>query len=136
MVNDEARIILDENILGTIATVNQDGSPWSTPIHVFSDNDAVYWFSHLDTQHSLNIENDPRVSLSLFSPDTSRGPKAVYVNGSASKLDVDETTKAVKLMVVKFGKVPAFYEQATAYRLPIGELNRGKSYGNCWYFYT
>ncbi len=135
-MNEEARAILNENILGTIATINEDGSPWSSPVHVFSDNEAVYWFSREDSQHSLNAERDARVSLTLFSPDTSRGPKGVYINGPVTKLDVDATTEAKQLMVAKIGQIPAFYETTTAYRLEIGEFNRGKSYGNCWYFYT
>ncbi|MES2631279.1 MAG: pyridoxamine 5'-phosphate oxidase family protein [Patescibacteria group bacterium] len=135
-MNEEARTILQENILGTVATLNEDGSPWSTPVHVFSDDEAVYWFSHETAQHSINVEKDPRVSLTLFSPDVSRGPKSVYINGSVTKLGVEETTEAKNLMVAKIGKIPDFYAQATAYRLPIGEINRGKSYGNCWYFYT
>ncbi len=135
-MTDEVRTILNENILGTVATINEDGSPWSSPIHIFSDDRAVYWFSQESAQHSLNVEKDPRVSLTLFSPDTSRGPKGVYINGSVTKLDVNETTEAKQLMVAKIGKIPTFYETATAYRLEIGNFNRGKSYGNCWYFYT
>jgi len=135
-MNEEARIILQENILGTVATLNEDGSPWSSPVHVFSDEEAVYWFSQDNAQHSINVEKDPRVSLTLFSPDTSRGPKGIYISGPVSKLGVEETTKAKNLMVEKIGKIPTFYEQATAYMLPIGVFNSSKSFGNCWYFYT
>lgn len=133
---DEARTILDENILGSIATINEDGSPWVTPVHVFADDKAVYWFSTEDKQHSRNVIRDPRVSLTLFSSDLSRGPKGVYINGKADKLGVDDTTQSKKLIEAKIGKIPAHFVEATAYRLEIGELNRGKSTGNCWYFYT
>ncbi len=135
-MNEAARAILNENILGTIATLNEDGSPWSTPVHVFSDDEAVYWFSYEDKQHSINVEKDPRVSLTLFSPDESRGPKGVYINGSVTKLDDEATTVAKQLMVKKIGKIPPYFEQATGYRLPIGQFNSSKSTGNCWYFYT
>lgn len=135
-MEEGARAILNENILGTIATLNEDGSPWSSPVHVFSDEEAVYWFSHETAQHSQNVERNPLVSLTLFSPDTSKGPKAVYINGEVTKLDVDQTTESKKLIEAKFGVIPGFYEKATGYRVKIGTLNRGKSYGNCWYFYT
>jgi nitroimidazol reductase NimA-like FMN-containing flavoprotein (pyridoxamine 5'-phosphate oxidase superfamily) len=128
--------ILTDNLVGAIATINEDGSPWVTPVHIVSDEEAVYWFSMEDKQHSLNVARDPRVSLTLFSSDLSRGPKGVYINGSADKLDVDETTEAKKLLEVKIGFIPPNFVEATAYRLKIGELNRGKSTGNCWYFYT
>ena len=135
-MNEEARVILNENILGTIATINEDGSPWGSPVHIFSDEMAVYWFSYEDKVHSINIERDPRVSLTLFSPDESRGPKGIYVNSIVTKLDDESTTAAKQLMVAKIGKIPTYFEKATGYRLLIGELNSGKSTGNCWYFYS
>jgi nitroimidazol reductase NimA-like FMN-containing flavoprotein (pyridoxamine 5'-phosphate oxidase superfamily) len=133
---DGAQEILNENILGTVATINEDGSPWSTPVHLFSDIKSVYWFSYEDKIHSLNIERDARVSVTLFSPDTSRGPKGVYINGSATKLNADETVAAKQLMIAKIGTIPTYFEQATGYRLEIGELNSSKTSGNCWYFYS
>lgn len=135
-MDNDARVILDENILGTIATVNEDGSPWSTPVHVFADEEAVYWFSKETTQHSLNIAREPRTCLTLFSPDMSRGPKGVYIMGAAEKLDVENTAEAKKLIEAKIGKIPPNFVEATAYRLKIGPFNRGKSTGNCWYFYA
>lgn len=135
-MSDEARVILNENIIGAIATTNEDGSPWVTPVHIVADDEAVYWFSKETVQHSLNMDRDPRVSLTLFSPDLSRGPKGVYINGKVEKLDVDATTEAKKLLEAKIGFIPANFVDATGYKLKIGEFNRGKSTGNCWYFYT
>ena len=131
-----AQEILNENVLGTVTTLNEDGSPWSTPVHLFSDKDAVYWFSYEDKIHSLNIERDARVSVTLFSPDASRGPKGVYLNGRATKLNGDETVAAKQLMIAKIGTIPTYFEQATGYRLEIGQINSSKTSGNCWYFYS
>ena len=128
--------ILNENVIGSIATINEDGSPWATPVHVFSDDEAVYWFSLEDKQHSQNIARDPRVSLTLPSLDMSHGPKAVYISGSAELLGVDDTTESRKLIEAKIGKIPEPFLQMSGYKLKIGELNGGKSTGNCWYFYT
>jgi general stress protein 26 len=135
-MNDEARQILEQNLVGAVATVNEDGSPWVSPVHVFSDDEAVYWFSDANKQHSLNIDRDPRVSLTLFSPDASKGTKGVYINGTAEKLDVEATTQAKQLMVKKIGKVLSVFDKSTGYRVKIGNLNSSKSTGNCWYFYT
>lgn len=135
-MNDEARQILEQNLVGAVATVNEDGSPWVSPVHIFSDDEAVYWFSDANKQHSLNIDRDPRVSLTLFSPDASKGTKGVYINGTAEKLDVEATTQAKQLMVKKIGKVLSVFDKSTGYRVKIGNLNSSKSTGNCWYFYT
>ena len=133
---ENAREILQENILGSVATVNEDGSPWATPVHIFFDDEAVYWFSHTSGQHSKNVARDPRVSVTVWSPDESKGIKGVYVSGTVQALDVDETEAKKQLVVDRIGKVPSVFDGATAYKLPFGELNREKSYGNCWYFYS
>ncbi|MFZ1250310.1 MAG: pyridoxamine 5'-phosphate oxidase family protein [Candidatus Microsaccharimonas sp.] len=135
-MTEEARTILENNLVGAVATTNEDGSPWVTPVHIVSDDQAVYWFSKQTTQHSLNIVRNPRVSVTLFSSNLSKGPKGVYVNGSAQVLDVVETTEIKKLLEAKIGFLPPNFNEATAYKLKIGEINRGKSTGNCWYFYS
>lgn len=135
-MTDEARAILDDNLIGSIATINEDGSPWVSPVHIVADDEAVYWFSKETVQHSQNVARDPRVSLTLFSTDLSRGPKGIYVQGEVEKLDVDATTEARKLLEAKIGFLQPNFLEATGYRLKIGEFNRGKSTGNCWYFYT
>ena len=133
---DSIEQIFKDNLIGSIATLNQDGSPWVTPVHIVADENAVYWFSKETVQHSQNVARDPRVSLTLFSSDLSKGPKGVYVNGTVSKLDVASTTEAKQLLEAKIGFIPPNFVDATAYRLEFGELNRGKSTGNCWYFYS
>ena len=91
-MDDEARIILQENVLGTIATINEDGSPWSSPVHVFSDDEAVYWFSHEASQHSVNVEKDPRVSVAYASPSTN-----TYVSVSGVAQVVNDREKIEEL---------------------------------------
>lgn len=57
-MTDHVRLLFEENILGTLATVNDDGSPWSTPLHIVTDGEAVYWFSKETAVHSQNITRD------------------------------------------------------------------------------
>lgn len=135
-MNEQARAILDENILGVVATINEDGSPWATPLHFVGDDKALYWFSTTDRVHSVNIERDNRVGVSIFSPDESQGPKGVYVHGRAERLDDEGRVEAYKLFEGRLGSVPAVFDTASAYRLSIGTLNEQKSTGNCWYFYS
>ena len=136
-MNDDLRQLLDENILGAVGTVNENGSPWVTPVHVFFDNDAIYWFSHAKAQHSQNIAREARVSVTVWSPDESKGIKGVYLNGLVQTLSGDEATAAATQLVLdRLGSIPRAFEGASAYRLPIGVLDKTKSYGNCWYFYS
>lgn len=133
-MNDDTRAIFAENILASVATVNEDGSPWSTALHVAADELAVYWLSLPSAVHSQNIRRDGRVSLTIFSPDESHGPKGVYINGVAKELNDADRIDAYDVIEQRFGTVPQALETATAYRLPIGTLDTGKSKGMCWYF--
>lgn len=135
-MSEEVKTLFDDNLVGALATINDDGSPWVSPVHIVTDETYAYWFSTEDKQHSQNIARDPRVSLTLYSPDLSKGPKGVYINGTASKLDVAATTEAKKLLEAKIGFLPQSFVDATGFSVKIGELNRGKTTGNCWYFYT
>lgn len=135
-INEKSKIIFAENYIGSIATINDDGTPWSTPLHMVADNNAVYWFSKSDKRHSRNIARDPRVSLSLFSCDVSRGLRGVYVNGEAQLLTPDERQAAYELMRQRVGDgMPPGIGEVEGYRLPIGRVDEEKSTGNCWYFY-
>lgn len=135
-MNEQAKTILDENILGALATINSDGSPLATPLHMVADTEALYWFSQPSAAHSQNVAREPRVSLTLFSPDTSQGPKGVYVSGQAQLLDEAERADVYALFEQRLGTVPAVFATASAYRLPIGTLDEQKSTGGCWYFYS
>lgn len=135
-MTDDVRALFSEVVLGVLATVNEDGSPWATPLHVFADDEAIYWFSGQEKQHSLNIARNPQVSVSVFSPDESNGLKGAFFNGTVTMLDQSQRSYAKELVAKRMGDVPLTFQSAAAYRLEIGELNRGKSSGKCWYFYS
>lgn len=135
-MNEQTRAILNENILGVLATINEDGSPWATPLHIVSDDTALYWFSAHDRVHSANLARDNRATITIFSPDTSHGLQGVYVSGQAELLDSEGHARAHELFQKRLGTVPPSFANWSAYRLPIGTLNEQKSTGNCWYFYS
>lgn len=135
-MHDDIRAIFTDTVLGTLATVNQDGSPWATALHVVADEDAVYWFSSDAVQHSQNLARDGRASLSIFSPDESAGPTGVYLNGVVELLDAETREQAYALAGRRIGTLPSSFATATGYRLRFGELDTQKSRGRCWYFYS
>ena len=135
-MNEQAQAIFAENVIGVLATVNEDGSPWATPLHIVADDAALYWFSAADRAHSANVVRDSRVHMTLFSPDTSGGLKGVYVSGSAELLDAAGHAATHELLTKRLGTVPPAFAGWDAYRLPIGTLDEQKSTGSCWYFYS
>ncbi|UTX51334.1 pyridoxamine 5'-phosphate oxidase family protein [Candidatus Saccharibacteria bacterium TM7i] len=131
---ENIQAILSNNRVGTLATLNVDGSPWATPVHILADNEAVYWFSKDTHQHSLNVENDPRVSIALWS--TENGQNGAYISGLAQKLAGEEAEKAFDIVVATFGSIPPVFDGVSAYRVPLGQPNTEKSSEKRWYFYT
>jgi len=131
---EDIKKLLAANLVGTLATVNEDGSPWATPVHVFADDEALYWFSKDTQQHSINIERDPRVSLALWA--RTEGTVGAYISGTAEKLNVEDTTTQILAIASPDGTISPFFEGTSGYRLPLGQINRGKSSEKRWYFYT
>ncbi len=131
---DALKYILAVNPIGTLATINPNGSPWATPVHIFSDNEAVYWFSKDTHQHSLNVEKNPQVSVAVWSK-TDR-TKGGYISGNAEKLSSDETASALEIVKKTLGHIPPYFEGTYAYKLPIGQIDPKKSSPNRWYFYS
>ena len=138
MTDISVETIFSEYYIGALATINEDGSPRSTPLHVVSDGEYAYWLSKPDKVHSQNIDRDNRVSLSLASSGTSKGLRGVYLNGRAEHLPKQDQDAVYQLLRKRLGedKMPPKMEEADAYRLKIGVCDEQKSTFNCWYFYS
>lgn len=132
MENIEA--ILANNMIGTLATLNEDGSPWATPVHIIAHEEYVYWFSKDTHQHSQNVLRDPRVSVSIWSKN--EGTKGAYINGNTERLEGENADVAFAMVKEKFGSLPLVFENTSPYRVKIGQINSSKSSENRWYFYS
>jgi nitroimidazol reductase NimA-like FMN-containing flavoprotein (pyridoxamine 5'-phosphate oxidase superfamily) len=133
---EESRRIFAENYVGCIATVNDDGSPWTTPLHMASDGEYVYWFSNETERHAVNHERDDRVSLALYAPEGGPHKEGIYLNGRVEKIQQDKWPEIRDLLVDRLGFELATFSTGAAYRMPIGTFDEQKSTGNCWYFYS
>jgi nitroimidazol reductase NimA-like FMN-containing flavoprotein (pyridoxamine 5'-phosphate oxidase superfamily) len=84
-----ARTLASENAYLTLATASADGIPWATPVWFAArDLDLFVWASKPGARHSLNIAENPRVSLVIF--DSSKAPgegSALYVAADAELAD-------------------------------------------------
>lgn len=95
-----ARAIVDSIRYLTLATVDADGNPWSTPVYFAADDglECFYWMSAETSQHSRNIAAHPAVGLAVF--DSTVPPyfgRCVYASGVADALTGDELRSAFDL---------------------------------------
>lgn len=71
-----------------IASVNDDGSPWNTPVYAaFDDQYNFYWTSHETSQHSANVRRTGQAFICVFDSTGSLGNKTgVYLECEAKEL--------------------------------------------------
>lgn len=119
-MKDDALKVLSNAKLGTLATINEDGSPWSTPVQLSFRDGAIVWYSGIDAAHSQNLVRDNRVSITIV--ELNEGPsKAVFVS---SRVKISDKTSYNE----------QYQKTMTEYFVPLGELDESKSEPNRYYF--
>lgn len=93
-----ARRLADTIRYLTVATVDADGRPWSTPVYFAADDrlECFYWMSAETSQHSRNIASNAAVSLAVF--DSTVPPyhgRCLYASGRAEIVVGDELAHAL-----------------------------------------
>ncbi len=93
-----ARDVLTHNIHAALATADNAGTPWNTPLFIAFDADLnFYWSSFPDSQHSRNIQANHQGFLVIFNPE--QGGKGVYIQAKVAELATrGEITNALKLL--------------------------------------
>ena len=66
---DAARVLLDSDALGHVVTLDPDGSPHVSGVWIGLDGDDVLFASMYRWRKIRNLQRDPRVSVSVESPD-------------------------------------------------------------------
>lgn len=134
-MNSDMLPIVASRLVGAIATVNVDGSPWVTPLHFAFSDDMVIWLSLEETQHSQNIARDPRVSITLWSEEEVSNVKGVYIQSIAHKVEGVMEVAARARYAARFGgKIPEKFVDGATYCAPLGDINTTKTRGGRLYF--
>lgn len=120
--------------VGSLATINEDGSPWSTPLHFAVGDEVVVWLSSGQTQHSLNIERDDRISIALWSDTEVENVKGVYIQSNARLVEGAQEVAARQLYAERFGSIPDKFMAGETYIAPLGDINTTKTRGGRVYF--
>jgi nitroimidazol reductase NimA-like FMN-containing flavoprotein (pyridoxamine 5'-phosphate oxidase superfamily) len=92
-----ARQIIERVTYMTLATADENGRPWASPVWFAHspDFDEFFWVSRHEALHSLNIAARPQVSLAIFDSHAVPGEgQAVYVAASASMLSEGDDLNA------------------------------------------
>lgn len=101
--NDKARAILDRINYITLATVDEHGQPWNSPVYYAYDSAyRAYWGSHVGSQHSHNIRQNAHAFIVVYDstvlPGTGVG-SGVYIDAHCVELTYpDDIATAHRIM--------------------------------------
>ncbi|HTE22117.1 MAG TPA: pyridoxamine 5'-phosphate oxidase family protein [Candidatus Limnocylindria bacterium] len=100
--NQTAREVVDQIKYITLATVDENGQPWNTPVASFRfDNDyTFYWASWTDNQHSKNIQSNGRVFIAIYdsTPAGDKPSGGVYIQAEAVELSEEQEVMQAALV--------------------------------------
>ena len=87
-----ARSIVDANRFMTLATADEHGSPWASPVwYAPVEYREFLWVSSPEATHSRNLAVRPELAIVIFDSHRAGGWNALYLSAVAEQLtDVDE----------------------------------------------
>jgi nitroimidazol reductase NimA-like FMN-containing flavoprotein (pyridoxamine 5'-phosphate oxidase superfamily) len=89
-----ARSIIDSNRYMTLATADETGLPWVSPVwYAPALYREFFWVSRPQARHSRNLATRPQLAIVIFDSHHPGGWHAVYMSAVAEELvgvDVDE----------------------------------------------
>ena len=100
--NQKAREIIDSIKYITLATVDEDGQPWNTPVASFrfEDDYTFYWASWSDNQHSKNIRANSKVFIVVYDSTPTSGEPTEGVYMLAEAIELNEENEVIKAALV------------------------------------
>jgi Pyridoxamine 5'-phosphate oxidase len=94
-----AREILSSNLYLTLATADEDGRPWASPVYYASEDYAdFYWVSDPAARHSRNLAVRPRASAVVFDSKVPINTgQAVYMALLAEQVGESELERGIAI---------------------------------------
>ena len=89
--------LVDANRYMTLATADEHGRPWASPVWFAPLGDSGFlWVSSPETRHSRNIAARPEIAIVVFDSTVPVGAaEALYVEAVAEELSGDALDQAV-----------------------------------------
>lgn len=94
-----AREIISANLYMVLATADQSGRPWSTPVY-FAEHGCreFYWVSSPRSAHSRNLAVRPAVGMVIFDSSAPIGTgQGVYMSGVAGPVPDGEMERGIEV---------------------------------------
>lgn len=133
-MSNQVKNILSNVRYATLSTADESGKAWAAPVwYVFDDNNTLYWWSPINSQHSRNIERSCEVYITIFSSTAPEGEGlGLYIRAKAEQVPdekLDEVIKRYNSATTKFklnrenttGNAPTRLYQATPTTIQVND---------------
>ena len=100
-IEEHAEAIVESNIYMTIATADQAGKPWASPVFFAYDEEYnLYWVSYKESTHSKNIHSRKEIGIVIFNSTLPEGEgEGVYFDATAEALEnATDMSNAMKIL--------------------------------------
>lgn len=99
MSSDLVRAIVDKNPYMTLATADEEGTPWATPVwYATADYREYIWVSSPQARHSRNLARRPELGIVIF--DSQQRPytgEGVYLSALAEQVPEAEIDRCLDI---------------------------------------
>jgi pyridoxine/pyridoxamine 5'-phosphate oxidase len=94
-----ARGIIDDNQYMVLATADEAGRPWASPVYFANSGyDEFFWVSSPQATHSRNIAVRPEVGIAIFNSQVPIGTgQGVYMTGVAEEVTGAEVQRGIEV---------------------------------------
>ena len=95
----KARAMVEANRYMTLATADESGLPWASPVwYATDDYRAFFWVSSPQARHSRNLAARPQVGIVIFDSQVPGGAgQAVYLSAVARELAGAEVDDGIEI---------------------------------------
>src|SRR5580658_3760789 len=89
---DEAKKEINDRMYLTVATVDENSSPWNAPVYsAFDQKYNFYWMSAITSQHSINIRLNSKAFAVIYDSTVPEGTGfGVYMRGNSRELSASD----------------------------------------------
>jgi pyridoxine/pyridoxamine 5'-phosphate oxidase len=93
------KAIVDANRYMTLATADENGSPWASPVwYASADYREFLWVSSPEARHSRNLSVRPEVAIVIFDSRQAPGSgQGVYISATAAHVPESELDRGLAI---------------------------------------
>jgi nitroimidazol reductase NimA-like FMN-containing flavoprotein (pyridoxamine 5'-phosphate oxidase superfamily) len=93
-----AREIVDANRYMTLATADETGLPWASPVwYAHSDYRNFFWVSKPEARHSRNLSARPELAIVIFDSHEPGTGRSFYMAAEAELLEGEELERGIEI---------------------------------------